>query len=201
MRKYTPSFMKRTSSFLKYINRERKKREWIIVNIVLALVFFSSTFLFSGRLQWTLAGVFVVIIGINLIKWLYENSSSTEEWTRKEKLDKKKTLQLKETSKLTRRAFEGMELSQELLEKQIIRNFLRKFKEKKGLSQDEMSNLLEKTDEFREMVDDELISDLVLSKKSSPDNGGIDDQNLRNISSEKYKKRMNELVRRVDEWG
>ncbi len=147
----------------------------------------------GGQPQLTLAIIILLIIGLNLLSWLYGKTDEAVIWEQEEELSEELNLKLAETSDLFRRASQGMELSQGLLEKKVRNLFMSKLKDEKNLSQEEIRELLQNPEDFRRVVDDEVISDFVLSK--------LDDQeDVKKEMDKEYEDWILGIIESIERW-
>jgi len=166
---------------------------------------FTGTF---GRV----AGFFILLlIGYTLIERGENITEKHELWEEKEKLDEEINLRMYNTSKTLQRASEGETTSQKKMAEKIKKAFLIKLREERGLSEEEMQELLKDEDKFRTMVEDDLISDFILTEVN--DEGGEkkkvtsfllsseeteEAENTEKI--EKYRKKIDLIIRRIEQW-
>jgi len=172
----------------------------IVIGLVVGII------LVGGMVRFTLAIFTLFIIGFNLLIWSFGRTEHSQIWRREKRYDEKVNLKLKDTSNLVERAFKGMELSQALLEKEIRNLYLDKLRENRNLSMEELEELLNSSEKFRQVVDDEIISDFILSKKedveSSEDRGNSEyDHNLsERLKGEGYEQWISTLLKHIEEW-
>lgn len=157
--------------------------------------------LYSGMLRFTLTFLILVVIGSNLIYWLMENTEKSTIWRREGEFDKRVNLQLKDNSDLVRRAFKDMELSQGYLEKKIKDLFLSKLADKRNLSKEEIRELQQDPERFRQIVNDEMISDFILYKRSGENNGEKEKiVSGEELEGEDYEEWIFEIIDRIQRW-
>ncbi len=174
----------------------KKEEGNLLYYILMAMIVLGSSVgivLVSGMFRLTLALLIIFVIGFNLVYWVVEETDDTEIWEREDELNEEINLKLKETSELVQRAFRGMELSQGVLEKKIENLFLEKLKENRNLSEEEVRELVRDQEKFRQVVDDELISDFILSKKD-------EDFSSERLERENYKRLISTLLKRIEKW-
>jgi len=177
----------------------------LLFYILMAIIIFAlagGIIVVGGMLRLTLAILILIIIGFNLVYWSVEQTEKSEIWVREDKYDEEVNLRLKESSDFFRRAFKGMELSQGFLEKKMMDLFMEKLKENRNLSEKEVRALLKEPDEFRELVDDEIISDFILSREETDEDDFIDDQSSlkESLEGKKYEKWISTLMKRIEGW-
>ncbi len=181
----------KSSSFSR---EELANRLYYIFMTLSVLVLTGFMLIMGGMPRLTLAILILLIIGVNLVNWLRERTETWEIWEQEEEFEEMLNLKLNETSDLFRRASQGMELSQKLLEKKIKKLFISKLKYEKNLSQEEVGKLLQNPDEFRQIVDDGMISDFMLS-------GYVEDEEIGKKDREKdYEEWTLALLRRIERW-
>lgn len=178
--------------------KESGDQLYYILMALLILALGAGIVFIGGMLRFTLAVFILLIIGFNLVYWMFEETEKSEIWKREYEYDEEVNLKLRKSSDLVRRAFKGMELSQGLLEKKIRDLYLDKLKEERNLSQEEVRELLNDAEEFRKVVDDDLISDFILSKE---DQHGIDEQpSSEKSKGENYEQWITYLLKRIEGW-
>jgi len=184
----------------------KKESGDLLYYILMAIIIFAligGIILIGGMLRLTLAIFILFLIGLNLIYWSIEKTENTAIWERKYELNEEVNLKLKKHSDLVRRAFQGMELSQGLLEKKISDLYFDKLKDKKNLSDEEIRELLSEPEELRRVVNDEIISDFILSKKETDEVlvGNDEIPSKERLKGEDYEQWISRLLKRVDKWG
>ncbi len=148
--------------------------------------------------------VIVVLFAYNLIDWTSNITEKSEEWTEKEVLDEDINLRIKDISELIKRASEGQNVSQDILHNKLKKIFFLKLKEVEDISDNELNELVRKPDEFRKVVQDEVIADFILSMEK--DSGETKNGKVKFLSSSKrdwekdYKKKIKDIIQRIDEW-
>ncbi|MBS3817397.1 MAG: hypothetical protein KGY76_07540 [Candidatus Thermoplasmatota archaeon] len=184
--------------------------------IVLLAVFFLIMVLGEGDEVTALIGsvagyVLLVIIAYSLIDWTSSNTENSEFLSGEDNLEEDVNLRIQETSEIVKRAFEGKEVSQERLEEKIEETFLIKLKEKRNLDEKDVQKLLKDEEEFRKVVNDEVISDFILSdredRSSDEDSKGWIEKTRDILVSDRkgeeekrYKKDMVDIIGRIEEW-
>ncbi|MEF8832426.1 MAG: hypothetical protein V5A66_02775 [Candidatus Thermoplasmatota archaeon] len=173
---------------------------FIALGLILGIIFM------EGMVRFTLAILILLLIGFNLVIWSISRTEYSTIWSREKEFDEEVNLKLKETSDIVKRAFRGMELSQGLLEKRIRNLYLDKMMEGRNLSQEEVKELLKEPEEFRRMVDDDMISDFIFSRKdeigSVDDRENIEDEtpSSKGFEGEDYDERISRLLKRIERW-
>jgi len=180
---------------------------YYIFNSLLILALAAVMIIGGGDLRLTMANLILAIIGFNLVYWMLENTGESDIWKSEEEFDKRVNLKLKDTSELVERAYSGMELSRGLLEKKIENLYLSKLKNERNLSQDELRKLLKNPEEFRQVVDDDIISDFILARKKEDEgeNEIVDveeneESSTKKSKGEDYEKLISKLLKRIERW-
>ncbi|MFP4143131.1 MAG: hypothetical protein ACLFT7_07315 [Thermoplasmata archaeon] len=151
--------------------------------------------LLGGMIRLTLAILILLVIGFNLIYWSIDETRNTDIWKREREFDEVVNLKLRKDSDLVKRAFRGMEVSQGYLEKKIKDLFLDKLMDDRNLIQEEIRELLKDEEKFREVVDDEVISDFILSKT-----GEEEQSYTERLRGEDYEQWISTLLERINGW-
>jgi len=149
----------------------------------------------GGGLNLTLSILILLVIGFNVFYWTIENTEYPDIWERDEEYNEEVNLKLRDTSDLVRRSFKGMEVSQAYLEKKIKNLFLDKLRNNRNLSREEMRELLEDPGEFRKVVDDEVISDFILSNKEEDELSSKE-----RLEGDDYQRWISQLLKRIQGW-
>ncbi|MFW5946086.1 MAG: hypothetical protein ACOCSJ_03720 [Candidatus Natronoplasma sp.] len=187
------------SIFDSEIRHEYEKEEgYRLYYLFMSLIVLGATvgiILIGGMFRLTLALFILFVIGFNLVYWMMEKTVYLEIWERKDEFDEEVNLNLRETSDLVERAFKGMELSQGYLEKKIRDLFMDKLMDNKNLSIRETRELLEEPDRFRQVVDDKIISDFILSKKEENEQSSTE-----SLEGEDYEQWISTLLKRIEGW-
>lgn len=148
--------------------------------------------------------IIVVLLAYSLIRWTSNITEKSDDWIEKESLDDDINLRIQDISELLERASEGKEKSQEILHKKLRKVFFLKLKEIRDISDNELRDLVKKPEKFRELVQDEVIADFILSmeKKSKETSSGKSKlfSSSKVKTQKKYKKKIKELIQRIDEW-
>lgn len=194
-----------TDSSIQLPKKEEGNLLYYIMMALFVIALGASIIFVGGMLRFTMAIFILFIVGFNLVYWTIEKTDKSDIWRKEDEFDEEINLKLRETSNLVRRAFEGMELSQGLLEKKLRNLYLEKLMEKRNLSHKEVRKLLDNPDEFRKVVDDEIISDFVLLKKEEEDEEKVDDREDEHPSPEKFEKEdyeewISELLEHIERW-
>ncbi len=191
-----------------------------ILSFIVLLVLVSFMMSVSGYLRLTLGVAVIGAFSLFVVITLFQRSRPVETWTRESKIDEIiSRSMLKEESELVRRAYRGRKLSQALLEEELKENFLGKMKREKNLNDDEVEALLDKPKRLRDMIDDEMIFKFIINhktykgvvrnKKEESDKGKDEGRSLlsklfgEDFSQidDRYKKRMESLIDRMEEWN
>ncbi|MBS3789953.1 MAG: hypothetical protein KGY66_03460 [Candidatus Thermoplasmatota archaeon] len=181
--------------------RQSSKKEKVgnlLYYIVMSLIVVGAIggiILLGGMLRLTLAILILLVIGSNLVYWSMEETRYSDIWERDDEFDEVVNLKLKKNSDLVKRAFKGMELSQGYLEKKIRDLFLDKLMDDKNLSREETRELLKDSEKFRQVVDDEVISDFILSKREEDEQSSIE-----RLEGEDYGQWISTLLKRIEGW-
>lgn len=157
----------------------------------------------------TLANLILFIIGFNLVYWSMEITEKSYIWRNEEEFDERINLKLKGDSDLVKRACEGMELSRGILEKKIRNLYLSKLMEDRNLDQKEVRELLQNPEDFRQVVDDDIISDFILSKRGKDETKRVDEEenleeersSTKQFEGVEYKRWISTLLKRIEGWG
>lgn len=188
-----------------FLKKEKGDLLYYLLTFLLILALAVAMIIGGGDLRLTLANLILIILGLNLIYWEIEGTETSEIWKSEEEFDKKVNLKLKDSSKLVERAHGGMELSQGILEKKITNLYLNKLKENRNLTQEEMRKLLKSPEEFKRVVDDDIISEFILSKKTedtdtSEDVDEREDAEIptEGFEGEDYEKWISKLLKRIE---
>ena len=168
----------------------------IVVGLIAGIV------LVGGMVRFTMAILILFLIGFNLIYWVVGDTENSDIWKREVEYHEEVNLKLRGSSELVQRAFKGMELSQGYLEKRVVDLFKEKLKDNRNLSENDVIELLNEPDEFRELVDDEIISDFILFKENRDEDGSIDDQSNKKerLKGEDYERWVSTLLKRIEGW-
>ncbi|MBS3781593.1 MAG: hypothetical protein KGY68_03165 [Candidatus Thermoplasmatota archaeon] len=181
--------------------RQSSKKEKVgnlLYYIVMSLIVVGAIggiILLGGMLRLTLAILILLVIGSNLVYWSMEETRYSDIWERDDEFDEVVNLKLKKNSDLVKRAFKGMELSQGYLEKKIRDLFLDKLMDDKNLSREETRELLKDSEKFRQVVDDEVISDFILSKREEDEQSSTE-----RLEGEDYEGWISTLLERIERW-
>jgi len=183
----------------------KKEGDDLSYYILMTIIIFAlagGIIIVGGMLRFTLAMFILFLIGFNLVYWSVEKTEKSDIWERVGELDEEVNLRLKESSSFFRRAYKGMELSQGYLEKRVVDLFKEKLKDNRNLSENDVIELLNEPDEFRELVDDEIISDFILFKENRDEDGFIDDQSNKKerLKGEDYERWVSTLLKRIEGW-
>ncbi len=146
--------------------------------------------------------IIVILIAYNLIEWTNNITTTSERWTEEESLDEDINLRIQDISELLQRASEGNEKSQEILHNKLKKIFFLKLKEIEDISDNDLRELLREPDEFRKLVEDDIIADFIitLEKRSDDDGGSKFLSSSKRISQRKYKEKIKEIIHRIKEW-
>ncbi len=185
------------------LKKETGDRFYYILMALAIFALIGGIVLVGGMLRMTLAIIILIIIGFNLIYWSVEKTENSNIWRSEDEFDEEVNLKLRENSDLVKRAFKGMELSQSMLEKKISNLFLSKLKVVRSLSQKEVSELLKNPDDFRQVVDDEVISNFVLANKGKhemEDDKEFEQGSMEMLKEEDYEQWISKLLNRIEGW-
>ncbi|MEF8873732.1 MAG: hypothetical protein V5A88_03560 [Candidatus Thermoplasmatota archaeon] len=176
----------------------------------LALVFLIGIFIvftLSGGIGFAgtvgrISGFFILaMIAYGLIDWGSAVTEKHEFWREKEDLDEEVNLRMRKTSKIIERASSGEKTSKKTLSEKIKKTFLIKLKEKRDLTEEEVQELLEDEEEFRRIVQDEVISDYILEDLEEEEEKGKIATFLSSLEDkEEYRKKTKQVIRRVEGW-
>ncbi|MFW5928158.1 MAG: hypothetical protein ACOCSL_03060 [Thermoplasmatota archaeon] len=188
-------------------------------NFLIGLILFLSLFfvIMGGFYEWVL-GLFVLALMCLLI--VGEVSGRSRDmlfWKREDEVDSELNMNLKEVSKVAERAYTGKKVSKARLEERIIKEFLSKIKTERELSNDEVEEMLDEPKELRERIDDDQITEFILGSKSFTDivhEKSIHEQPDTRWSNfkkkfkfkketydEEYKRKINNILKRMEEWN
>ena len=187
----------------------------LMIGLIALLSFF---FIFmGGYIEWVL-GLFVLLLMCILIaSEIGDMSSEMSFWERDDDIDYELNMNLKEISKVADRAFSGKEVSKARLEDRIIKEFLGKVKTNRELSDDDIKDMLNNPKLLKEKIDDDKITDFILGSKSFTDivhEKSIHEQDIsrwsnlkdklkfkKEVKDENYKERIDEILKRMEEWN
>ncbi|MBS3817443.1 MAG: hypothetical protein KGY76_07780 [Candidatus Thermoplasmatota archaeon] len=175
-----------------FIDQEKIDLLYYLINAAIIVSLIVLLFLVVGMLQLTVFISILALIGINLVIWIRENTETSKRWGNKRGTEEKVNLKLSDMDDLLKRACRDMEISQHLLERKIEKMFLDRVKEKKDLSDDDVIRLLENPEQFRRIIDDDVISDFILS------DGDEDVYSSR--GKKNYEKWIADLTERIENW-
>lgn len=148
--------------------------------------------------------IIIVMLAYILIEWLTQIIEGTDQWTEVESLDEDINLRVQDISELLERASEGKKKSQEDLNERLKKIFFLKLKEKKDISDEDLKNLVEEPEKFREEVQDEVIADFILSMEdgSSETKTGSSKflSSSKRESQKGYKSKIKDIIQRIDRW-
>jgi len=153
--------------------------------------------------------IIVTILAYSLVDWTAQITEDPDRWAEDEELDENINLRIQDVSELLKRAAEGKEKSREILHKRLKEIFFVKLKVKKDISRGEIRDLAKKPEEFRKVIQDEMISDFILSTEGKSSNVGLRKRKSKRsflASSKKnnpkeYKKKIKEIIQRINRWG
>ncbi|MEF8873725.1 MAG: hypothetical protein V5A88_03525 [Candidatus Thermoplasmatota archaeon] len=189
----------------------KKEGESLLYYLIMALIIFPMAvgiILVGGMLRLTLANLILFIIGFNLVYWSMEITEKSDVWKSEEEFDERVNLKLKGDSELVKRACKGMELSRGILEKKIKNLYLSKLMENRNLEKEKVGELLKNSEEFRQVVDDDIISDFILSKRGENESERVDEEenleeersSTKQFEGEEYKRWISKLLKRIEGW-
>lgn len=179
--------------------KSTRKLVYLIVGLlsVLFIVFIGAE---GGYLSIVLgrmtAILIIIIIAYRLVSWTSTITEETEVWNEKKEFDTDRTLQVKEISTLLDRAAEGKTRSQEVLHEKIKDIFFIKLKEREGLSDKDLQDIVKKPERFQSIVQDERISNFILSLEEENDT----EFDLEDLEEYQYKKRIRKIIQKISEW-
>lgn len=156
----------------------------------------------SGILRWTVSIIALGIIALVVTRALYEDTSSLAHWKRESELDEMIDSRLGDTSEMVDRAGKGYDASQAMLEERITETFLEKAKEGRGLSDGDVEELLSNPDRLKEVINDDIIADFLLSSKSFREAGksNLFNNTFQDKEQRSYDKRIEKIMKRMEEW-
>ncbi len=159
----------------------------------------------SGALRWMCILLALGIVVSLLLRIFHKRSIPLINWRNRNELDVVVGSKLKETSDLVRRSSEGLEMSQALLEERIRDDFVEEMKYGRGLSDSEVKELLEDPNRLRNFVGDDIILDFLIHCKDYRETGG-DKKLFSNVevdikSNEDYRKRIEKVIDRMENWS
>lgn len=170
-------------------NRESKLYYLFLIFLVVLFLVFTlgeDRTGFAGTIGRVSGLVILLVIGYGLIDWSFAITESEEFWQEEEDIDEKINLRMEETSKILERASQGEKTSQDNLTDKVRKTFFTMLKERRGLIEEGLQELLMDEDRFRSVVDDDLISDFILD--------GPED------FEEEYEKKIEEVIGRMERW-
>ncbi|MFW5946778.1 MAG: hypothetical protein ACOCTN_07930 [Candidatus Natronoplasma sp.] len=148
--------------------------------------------------------IIILILAYSLITWISHITEESEDWIEKESLDEDINLRIQDISELLKRASEGKEKSQEILHEKLRKVFFLKLKEIEDISDNDLRDLVKDPEEFRRLVQDEIIADFILSmeEESNETNSGKFEvfSSSNGQGEKKYKKKIKEVIQRIDSW-
>lgn len=187
--------------------------------LLILIAFLSLFFIFlGGYSEWVLGLIVLLLMCMLIASEVSSRSRDMSFWERDNELDSELNMNLKEISNVADRAYSGKKVSKARLEERIIKEFLGKVKTKKGLSDDDVKKMLNDPEELKEKINDDRITDFILNSKSFTDivhEKSIHEQSVNRWSTlknklkikkketkdEGYKDRINEILRRMEEWN
>ncbi len=192
------------------ILRKKSSNVYYILLLLLIVSFFVLTLEGGSGIQKSigraLGFLLLIVIGFDLIQLTMSSTEKPDFWKEKKELDETINLRMQDTSVLLQRASEGKKISQKMFLEKVRKIFIMKLKEKKDLSEKDVRYLLRNPDEFRSMVQDDMISDFMLSN----DHGREQKKGLERFlrpgskdeeSKKDYEKKVKEIIRRIEEWN
>ncbi len=170
----------------------------------------------GGGLGEILSTILTIWISLFVIFAGIKNIKSISPWKRNTKKGEIQNLPLKSTSETTKRALEGLELSQMLIEKRLRKDFIEKIKDKEGLSEKEMSQLIENPSKLEKVIDDEELYKFIMNSKTIKDLIQRDtktasskfinfftstsDISKKNKEDKNFEKRMRKMIKKISKW-
>ncbi len=150
-----------------------------------------------SRVFGRVIGFFILmILAHRLIIWTSRMTEKPESWEKKKEAKSDENLQIKEISTLLDRASDGKSMSQKILHDKIKEIFFTKLKDEKDLDKEELNRLLKNPEEFRKVVQDDKISDFILSIEGK-EKSKLEDKDM---DKAQYKKRVRKMIKRIKEW-
>jgi len=148
--------------------------------------------------------IIVILFAYSLLDWTTRMTEKTTDWTEKESLDEGINLRIQDISELLQRASEGKEMSQDILHKKLKKIFFLKLKDIEDISDNDLRDLVRNPEEFRKVVQDDVIADFILSleeeskEKKSRRSRFLSSSDYKNQKN--YKKKIKDLIQRIEEW-
>jgi len=181
------------------------------------LALLSVLFVMSGDdeglpfiLGWIMGFIIIAMLAYNLIEWVGNRIEGTEDWTEERDLDEDINLRVRDISDLLKRASEGEKNCQEILHEKLKKMFFLKLEEKEDISDKDLRGLLKDQENFREVVQDEVIADFILSMEEELDEAKTGGSKIlsskkrkggrRRESEKEYRAKIKEIIKRIDSW-
>jgi len=183
--------------------------------LIASLAFLSLLLVMGGEgglteiLGRILGFIIVTILAYSLVDWTAQITEDPDRWTEDEELDESINLRIQDVSELLKRAAEGKEKSREILHKRLKEIFFVKLKMKEDISRDEIRDLTKEPEEFRKVIQDEMISDFILSTEEKSSNTSFQKRKSKRSfltsskknNPESYKNKIKEIIQRINKWG
>lgn len=191
----------------KEYKKEREGFENVFKFVTILMIFMLIVFIpwspYSGMLRWTISIFSLGIIASIVALLMYRRSQPLESWKRKNELNMQVGSKLGETSELVQRAFKGYDASQALLEERLKDHIIESLKQDRGLSPDEIDELMNDMEKLKKEIGDEDIYEFLKTSKDFRDAGGAARlfSDRARESPQDYKKRIERVMDKMEELG
>ncbi len=183
----------------------------VVVLLAFFLIFTTGETELSAALSRITGLVILVVLAYMLVTWTSSITEKSDVREQKQDLNDSTNLQVKEISTLLERASEGKTTSQEILHEKIKDIFIIKLKEKEDLTTERVRELMRNPKEFRKVVQDDMISDFILSlekdsKAASQEMGSkavslSPEEKDKDKYKKEYKRNVRKIIQKINEWG
>jgi len=176
------------------------------------LLFLIAVMLFiDDTLKWVVGLFIILMMGGIIVFQIYEKSRDVSFWERDNELDSIVNLNLERVSDIAGRAYRDRTISKALLEQRIKEEFFKKIKNYKNLSDSKMEQIKNDPNRLRKIIDDDVITKFILESKGYSETVHDESGNKKPISkifgfkkisiNKDYKQRIDEVLKRMEEWN
>ncbi len=175
---------------------------FVMLILFVMLIFFLAWVRYSGMLRWAISIFALGIVATFFARALYADSIPIKSWERHTDLDITIGSNLEPLLKTVDRAAHGSETSQALLEERLKNLFIERLKDSKELSSDELKNLLNDPSRLKRVVEDDVLTEFLIKGKDIRKIGGHHALYGSKTESNpiKYKKKINRIIKHIEEW-
>lgn len=133
--------------------------------LICVVVFLIMNFYAGGMLRHSLGVLILFLIGAVIGHSMFSKTEKKEILKNEVGFEKNFNSQVKETSKLIKRAFNDQEVSQKILERKLKRICIKRIMNEKNLSEKEMKALIKKPEKLKEVTNDESLTTFLSKEK------------------------------------